>query len=234
MLKFDTYIYQRGTEGGTRFCNVLFSVFRLFTIPLQYKLLSDPYFSRSFFPHSRQESFFSFDYKSYNSLPSARYYVLFFVVLSAFKHMFWVWNLLEVPITLPTAILLCFINYFFDTVNSLLYLYPDTTPTNHDETITRTMLLGGVVFCLGSAVEVFAEIQRRRFKRNRVNKGKPFTRGLFGWARHINYTGFALYRLGATTLSGGLLAGVIVSTAHFMDFFIRAIPVLDNYCSAKV
>ncbi|EEB94925.1 hypothetical protein MPER_06187, partial [Moniliophthora perniciosa FA553] len=38
--------------------------------------------------------------------------------------------------------------------------------------------------------------QRKRFKDDVRNVGKPYTGGLFGLARHINYGGYMLWRTG--------------------------------------
>ncbi|KAF1959195.1 hypothetical protein CC80DRAFT_387824, partial [Byssothecium circinans] len=162
-----------------------------------------------------------------------RYYLLLFVSISAFKHVFWAWYLLQAPLTLATTIVLCCINYFFDTVNTFLYLAAYTTPTDYREGITQTMLIGGILFLLGSTIETSSEWQRRTFKASRYNEGKPFTGGLFRYARHINYTGFTMYRLSATLLTGGWIAAMGVATCHMVDFLARAIPVLDRYCQMK-
>ena len=49
--------------------------------------------------------------------------------------------------------------------------------------------MGILLFIIGSYINTYSEIQRKRFKDNPNNKGKLYTLGLFQYARHINYFG---------------------------------------------
>lgn len=83
-------------------------------------------------------------------------------------------------------------------------------------------------------IESAAEIQRRAFKRDLRNAGKPFSGGLFGMARNINYGGHVLWKMGNALAAGGWLWGFLVGGGHLYDFVTRGVPVLDGYCAMKV
>ena len=169
------------------------------------------------------------------NLPNARTYVLFFVLLSAIKHNYWAWPITLAPMEPTTAILLSLINYTFDSINTALYLCVNTSPTEGiQERITPTIIAGGMIFILGAGIETLSEKKSRNFKIRESNDGKLYTGGLFQLARHINFTGFALYKGGMTILSGGWIAGAFIAGNHLVDFAWRAIPVLSTYFSQKV
>lgn len=86
----------------------------------------------------------------------------------------------------------------------------------------------------GLALETISEVQRRNFKARPQNKGKPFTTGLFGVARHINYGAFCLWRAGYAMAAAGPIWGGLVFWFFYHDFTDRGIPVLDRYCAGRV
>ncbi|GAW05455.1 erg4 erg24 ergosterol biosynthesis-like protein [Lentinula edodes] len=71
------------------------------------------------------------------------------------------------------------------------------------------------IFILGILVEWGSEIQRLRFKKDVKNRGRVYTKGLFGLTRHINYTGYLFWRTGFALAAAGI------------------IPELDEYCEKK-
>lgn len=96
------------------------------------------------------------------------------------------------------------------------------------------MILGALLFGLGITIETAAELQRRGFKRDPRNAGKPFSGGLFGLARNINYGGHVLWKMGNALAAGGWVWGVLAGGGYFYDFATRGVPVLDEYCEMKV
>lgn len=89
-------------------------------------------------------------------------------------------------------------------------------------------------YVAGMGIETVSENQRAAFKKDPKNAGKPITSGLWSVARHINYTGYSLWRAGFTCAAAGFPACIFVLGMLLADFNYRAIPVLDNYCSDKV
>ena len=51
---------------------------------------------------------------------------------------------------------------------------------------------GAVAFLAGMAVETASEVQRKAFKDDPRNAGRPHAGGLFALSRHVNYFGDAL------------------------------------------
>jgi protein-S-isoprenylcysteine O-methyltransferase Ste14 len=84
------------------------------------------------------------------------------------------------------------------------------------------------LFVLGSYLNTWSEIQRKRFKDDPANKGRLYTGGLFAYARHINYFGDTLWVAGWAMVTGNAWSAVIpvALAAGFVFFFI---PSLSQY-----
>ena len=93
---------------------------------------------------------------------------------------------------------------------------------------------GTALYAIGILLETVSEIQRSRFKADERNKGKPYSGGLFGLARHINYTGYTCWAAGFGLAAAGPALGAVLAAWSLYDFSQRAIPVLDEYCSKRV
>ena len=93
-------------------------------------------------------------------------------------------------------------------------------------------VLGILLFIIGSYVNTYSEIQRKRFKDDPNNKGKLYTQGLFQYARHINYFGDICWVTGWAIITHNLWSGIIpiMLTLGFIFFFI---PELSNYLDKK-
>jgi len=96
------------------------------------------------------------------------------------------------------------------------------------------VVFGTALYIGGILVQTISEIQRRRFKENPANKGKPYGGGLFSLASHINYGGFTAWRTGYAMASGGWAFAALSSAWFIYDFSARAIPSLEAYCEQKV
>ncbi len=93
-------------------------------------------------------------------------------------------------------------------------------------------VLGILLFIIGSYINTYSEIQRKRFKDDPNNKGKLYTQGLFQYARHINYFGDVCWVTGGAIITHNLWAGIvpIMLTVGFIFFFI---PELSSYLEKK-
>lgn len=93
--------------------------------------------------------------------------------------------------------------------------------------------LGLGVWILGFAIEVVADAQKRRFRRDPANRGGFITTGLWAWSQHPNYfgeitlwSGIALIAVAA--LSGGSWVTLISPVFVFVLLTrISGIPLLD-------
>ena len=93
-------------------------------------------------------------------------------------------------------------------------------------------VLGILLFIIGSYLNTYSEIQRKRFKDDPNNKGKLYTQGLFQYARHINYFGDICWVTGWAIITHNLWSGIIpiMLPLGFIFFFI---PELSNYLEKK-
>lgn len=133
-------------------------------------------------------------------------------------------------------------NTIFNTVNALLSLWAVTSPvasgldsTNLVKTIlSPPIAIGLASYAIGLSVEAISEFQRKAFKQDPKNKGKPYGGGLFSLATNINYGGYTIWRAAYASLCGGFIWGATTFTFFFRDFATRGVPVLDEYMSQRV
>lgn len=87
---------------------------------------------------------------------------------------------------------------------------------------------GILLFLAGSTLNTTAELLRRPFRANPVNKGKLYTGGLFRYAIHINYLGDVIWVLGLalTTMNPWALT---VPAVLLLVFVFRYIPAADAH-----
>ncbi|KAL2173557.1 ERG4/ERG24 ergosterol biosynthesis-like protein [Thermothelomyces heterothallicus CBS 202.75] len=169
-------------------------------------------------------------------LSGFRLVLLLMNVLAAAKHFWFVLRVAEEAWTLPGAIIVGLDNIFFDTLNNFLFLCAATSAASHPsgETLSNPYLLAGFsLFVLGIGLECACEIDRKRFKTDKRNKGKPYTGGLFAVVRHPNYAAFTIWRAGLAVATSGITAGLLIATFFTWDFSNRAVPALDEYCPKR-
>ncbi|ESK83243.1 erg4 erg24 ergosterol biosynthesis-like protein [Moniliophthora roreri MCA 2997] len=153
----------------------------------------------------------------------------------AAKQIYWLLGISEEEFPVFPAVAVSAYNTLFNSINSLLFLSSATSSLGNGdtETLSTPLLIGTGLYVTGILLELVSEIQRRNFKRDKRNAGKPYTEGLFGWARHINYFGYTLWRAGISWACGGWKAGLVAGTYLAVDFVYRAVPVLDKYCTSR-
>ncbi|RWA03161.1 hypothetical protein EKO27_g11943 [Xylaria grammica] len=74
---------------------------------------------------------------------------------------------------------------------------------------------------------------RAEFKSRSENKGKVCKEGLWSWARHVNYFGYALWRGGYCMVGCGWIGGLLMGLWQGWDLSQRAVAVIDEYCSGR-
>jgi protein-S-isoprenylcysteine O-methyltransferase Ste14 len=155
---------------------------------------------------------------------------------SAAKQIYWVLFTAEYEWPPEAALPVVAYNSLVNSINSLLFTTALASASlSSNETFPQTpLLVGSVLYVAGILVEAISETQRRNFKRDPKNKGKPCTTGLWSVARHINYSGYAFWRSGYALASGGWIWGASFFAFQMGDFVSRAIPVLNEYCSTRV
>lgn len=177
-------------------------------------------------------------------LPLEKLILLGMAVGSAASQIFWLTYLSQEKFPLRNALIVSTFNSFLNTVNSLLLLTAATSaslstrPLTVAVTGTRThvslpVVLGAVLFVVGSALETASELQRKRFKDSPENKGKLCRTGAWSWARHINYGGHLIWRTGTALASGGWIAGCAMALFQGFSFSQNGVVSLDYYMSRR-
>lgn len=100
------------------------------------------------------------------------------------------------------------------------------------EPMSALAAFGVAFFLVGSWFETASELQRIAFHSDPANAGKLCTRGLWRFAAHINYMGYAMWRTGIGMVSAPPWS-VAYGIAHLLDFRLRAVPLLRRHMRAR-
>ncbi|KAI4130808.1 MAG: hypothetical protein LQ347_003240 [Umbilicaria vellea] len=136
-----------------------------------------------------------------------------------------------------SALGISFFNTIINTANTLLSLWAISSMapnTDAELSSSPTFLLGVSMYVVGMLTEAISEFQRKAFKADSANRGKPYGGGLFSLATNINYGGYTIWRAGYAITAAGLPWGIVVGSWFFYDFATRGVPVLDQYCTERV
>jgi steroid 5-alpha reductase family enzyme len=94
------------------------------------------------------------------------------------------------------------------------------------------VIVGSIIWAIGFAIEVLADLQLRRFIRNPQNKGQLMTAGLWRYSRHPNYFGeltlwwgVGIIALGAPFGWIGLVGPVVIS---YLIIFVSGVPLTEK------
>ncbi|KAF2021087.1 hypothetical protein BU24DRAFT_14582 [Aaosphaeria arxii CBS 175.79] len=152
---------------------------------------------------------------------------------SAIKHDIWISALSEEPMSIQNAFIIGVFNLVMNSLNSYAFLASITSASQESTFPQPALLVGSALYTTGIFTELIAEIQRKRFKSDPANKGKPYTGGLWSLARHINYGAYTFWRAGYAAAAGGWVWGAVVGAFFFSDFATRAVPILNEYCAKR-
>ncbi|KAJ3909697.1 hypothetical protein F5879DRAFT_12588 [Lentinula edodes] len=230
----------RGNTESSPFSRALFIILRSIDLPIQYSILS----SNSLGVHGQSliHVLGGTPVRVTSATDTPRLILLAMTLAAFAKQIYWVLAVSMTPVTPKTSALISLFNLSCNTANTVLFvnaatsvLTSNSATRSRDETnhLPIQMFVGLAVFVLGLAVEWVSEIQRTRFKTEPRNKGQIYTKGLFAYTRHINYTGYVLWRTGFATAAAGWGWGAFVASAFTYDFLTRGIPELDQYCERK-
>jgi len=170
-------------------------------------------------------------------LPPYQLLILGVSIGSSIKQVFWAIFISQQELPVSHAIAIAAFNTMFNSISTVLSSWSHTAAFKSTSGFllqSPSVLIGSFLYTVGILIETISEIQRNRFKRNPVNARKPYSGGLFGWARNINYGGYALWRSGYAWAAAGPIWGLIVAGIFFRDFALRGVPQLDRYCQNRV
>ncbi|CAK3990709.1 Hypothetical predicted protein [Lecanosticta acicola] len=162
--------------------------------------------------------------------------LLVMVSMAALKHVWFVLCVAQEAWTVTGALAVGFFNVFWFSTNSLFFLTTAlsiASNTSGVEDMGLAFWIGSFLYWVGIGAETLAEVQRKQFKDDARNKGKCYMGGLFSICRHINYTGYSLWRAGLGLATGGWILGAVTFAFFIWDFSSRAIPALDAYCTKR-
>ncbi|KAI3318425.1 hypothetical protein HD806DRAFT_315682 [Xylariaceae sp. AK1471] len=166
---------------------------------------------------------------------------------SAAKQIYWQVNISQESFPPAAAAAVSIFNTLVNSANSLLFLALGTTSllsqpqisfslsstATNNVTLPLSTVVGTFLYVIGMAIETQSERQRAAFKARPENKGKVCKVGLWSWARHINYFGYALWRGGYCMVGTGWIGGIAMGLWQGYDLGSRAVGVLDEYCSNR-
>lgn len=163
--------------------------------------------------------------------------VAFMALVASIRHVFWKLYITEQVLPLSFAFIVSAFNTAFNGLNVMMSFWNLKSNAIGSskymfDSPTRTIGLG--LFVMGSLLETCSELQRKEFKDDQRNAGKLYTSGLFSLARHINFGGYMLWRVGFATFCGGWSWGVVV-LGYFLGYFsFVGVPDIDKYLAQRV
>ena len=155
------------------------------------------------------------------------------------KQIWWLLAVSQEEMPVGAAVAISLLNTALNLTNTLLFMW-DVTSTALSPALSESgfpsmpVLVRGTLYTVGNLIEVFSELQRYRFERDRDNNGKLYMGGLFSLARHANYGDYTLWRARYAAASGGWTYGTVIAGLFFYNFASRAIPILDDCCGSRV
>ncbi|TGJ76149.1 hypothetical protein E0Z10_g10914 [Xylaria hypoxylon] len=167
---------------------------------------------------------------------------------SAAKQIYWHLALSQDSFPASAAVAVSIYNTLVNSTNTLLFLALGTTsllsrplisfPSSSSSSpscfsLPLSTVVGTLLYVVGMGIETVSERQRAQFKSRSENKGKVCKEGLWNWARHINYFGYALWRGGYCMVGCGWVGGILMGLWQSWDLSHRAVAVQDEYCSAR-
>ncbi|KAF2276398.1 uncharacterized protein EI97DRAFT_38179 [Westerdykella ornata] len=162
-----------------------------------------------------------------------RLILLGMAVGSAFKHDIWAVAIGAEPMSPQVALVVSVFNTLVNSINSYAFLLSVSSASAQSTFPQPSLIVGSALYVTGILIELIAEVQRKRFKADPKNKGKPYTGGLWSFARHINYGAYTIWRAGYGTAAGGWALGILNGAFFFYNFVTRGVPLLNEYCEKR-
>lgn len=183
-------------------------------------------------------------------LPLPRLLLLAMAAGSSAKQIFWLTYLSAEEFPVSAAVPVGIFNTVFNSLNAVLLAGAATSSLVGSGPRLSSLLLppgvrfavgdlplsvlaGALLYAAGLTIETLSEYQRMRFKQAARNRGKVCKVGLWRWARHVNYFGYALWRGGYAMVGCGWAGGLLMGLWMGWDLSSRAVSVLDEYCGKR-
>ncbi|KAL2358734.1 hypothetical protein BJ546DRAFT_24831 [Cryomyces antarcticus] len=218
-------------KASTPLGTSLFIILRLADIFLQYKLVSG--WGQTLIESLGGSVTTRYSHRGSTGFSAFHLLITALAAGSSVKQIIWVFFTSEQEMPVFGAVMVAGFNTFLNSLNSLLALWSWTSAATVLPTPALATCLGLVLYVTGILFEQVSEFQRKTFKADVRNKGKPYAGGLFSLALNINYGGYTLWRAGYACVAAGVGWGVAVGLLFLFDFATRAVPALDKYCTER-
>ncbi|KAF1981411.1 hypothetical protein K402DRAFT_425461 [Aulographum hederae CBS 113979] len=164
-----------------------------------------------------------------------RLVLLSMAVGSSAKQIYWLLGLSQEAFHPSAAVPVSIYNTLVNSLNTLIFTTAIASGSTYNggKFPQVPFVIGSLMYVVGISVETIAEIQRKNFKSKPENKGKCYTGGLWAYARHVNYAGYAVWRTGFAMAAGGYPWALAFAAWQSFDFTQRSIPILDEYCGER-
>jgi len=114
----------------------------------------------------------------------------------------------------------------------MMFYFFGISAGSHPDSIGTIDIFGISLFLFGSCINTLADYKRFSWKRNKKNKGKLYTSGLFKYSMHINYFGDAIAYFGLALITYNIVC-LCISTGMVVYFIAFEIPTLDEHLNKK-
>ncbi|KAH0565073.1 hypothetical protein GP486_001530 [Trichoglossum hirsutum] len=156
----------------------------------------------------------------------------------ALSETFWILCISQEEMPAGQAVFIAGFNFFANSLNTLLSMCTLTSAVRSYDDSTSLLrspavVIGTTFYVVGMLTQTVSELQRRRFKKDPANEGKPYCGGLFSLATHVNYGGYTVWRTAYGMASAGWAWAAVTNAWFVYDFSTRGIPVLDDYLQRK-
>lgn len=227
MPKEDPLEVKRGDYGRNIFPNLIFTVGRAISGPLQYLLISAHPLSR--FDVPPPPTGFPPITILGHTFPRLPFLMACLPAVVLAKHILWVNFISRERMTTGFALWAVPADLIYESTTSLVFTAASANPLFSE----RYFYVRTTIYMASVAVELFAELQRSASKAKVKNKGKLCKTGFWGITRHINYTANVMYGFGYGLAAGGPLYSIATAGVYVANFVFNAVPGIEKYCSEK-
>ena len=200
---------------------------RLACIPLQYFLVSSNPLGVSQLP-TKDTITMSF-WPAPGPPPSPLLVFLAMTGVLVVKQSIWVFYISNEAMTLSFAFFGVVADFIYEGICAVVFSAAYSNPLWRPE----FLYYGAAVHFLAAAVELGAELQRKRFKDDPRNKGKLCTKALWGVVRHPNFAMNVVYGAAYGFAVGGPVFAVLPVAMYLGNFVTNAIPPKEVYLADK-
>ncbi|OAK95134.1 hypothetical protein IQ06DRAFT_297995 [Phaeosphaeriaceae sp. SRC1lsM3a] len=223
----DPLSIQRGNYAWTLPGPLLLILGRLACIPLQHLILTTNIFNIPR-PNTAVIDLFFWP-SSLSSPPAPEFVFLGMTVVLVFKQAIWAFYISREHMTMRFAFFGVVADFFYEGISALVFRFALLNPSWRPS----FLYAGAVIHLVAAAVELGAEIERKRFKDDPKNKGKLCTSGPWRVVRHPNFAMNVVYGAAYGFATGGLLYVGMPIAMYMGNFVTNAIPPKETYLKGK-